>query len=85
LAQEALFILGEDIQLVDFGDAVRKKFLGKIELPPPDDIFVNIPADFFRYFDAFFYENVSEPRILKVFYAWSARGKFSDEPTVCCP
>jgi hypothetical protein len=53
LAQEPLLILGKEIQFVDFGDAIREKFLGKIKISPPDDIFVDIPADFFRYFDAF--------------------------------
>jgi hypothetical protein len=48
LTQEALFILGKKVQLVDFGYAVRKKFLGEIKLPPPDDIIVDIPPDFFE-------------------------------------
>jgi hypothetical protein len=51
LAQEALFILSEKIQPVDFGDAVREKFLGEIELTPPDDVFIDIPADFLGNFN----------------------------------
>jgi hypothetical protein len=41
-----LFVLSEEIQLVDIGDAVRKKLLGEIKLPPPDDILVDILPDF---------------------------------------
>jgi hypothetical protein len=46
-----LFIRGEKIQLVDLGDAIREKLLGKIELTPSNDIFFDIPTDLLGDFD----------------------------------
>ncbi len=45
LAEESPFILVQEVQLIDFGDAIRKEFLQKIRLTSPDNILIDIPTE----------------------------------------